>query len=48
MPHNPLRRYAELQDEFLTRQAARSLRAFVEQGLARARTDDAVSAELAY
>ena len=31
MPHNPLRRYAELQDELLTRQAARSLRAFVEQ-----------------
>ena len=31
MPHNPLRRYAELQDELLTRQAACSLRAFVEQ-----------------
>ena len=31
MPHNQLRRYAELQDELLTRQAARSLRAFVEQ-----------------
>ena len=31
MHHNPLRRYAELQDELLTRQAARSLRAFVEQ-----------------
>ena len=31
MPHNPLRRYAELHDERLTRQAARSLRAFVEQ-----------------
>ena len=31
MHHNPLRRYAELQDELLTRTAARSLRAFVEQ-----------------
>ena len=31
MHHNPLRRCAELQDELLTRQAARSLRAFVEQ-----------------
>ncbi len=31
MHHNPLRRYADLQDELLTRQAARSLRAFVEQ-----------------
>ena len=31
MHHNPLRRYAELQDELLTRKAAGSLRAFVEQ-----------------
>ena len=31
MHHNPLRRCANIQDELLTRQAARSLRAFVEQ-----------------
>ena len=31
MHHNQLRRYADLQDELLTRKATRSLRAFVEQ-----------------